>query len=253
MTRAYGWNAPPDGHRGGRVSVSADRLDALPLHIELGHLPRVTDQGQLGSCTGHAVACALSARMAAQGVGSWLPSPLDLYLGGRQRAGTVDRDAGAMLADVLGHAEEHGFAPDLHWPHDEHAADFRGPPPPGLVTVRGRTRLVTHEAIDWHLDSLRWELACGYPLVIGVRVFESFEHVGADAPHVPLPTGTQIGGHALCVVGYNDGRDALLVQNSWGTSWGAQGRAWLPYRYVLNPFWCGEIHTLRVVRRGEPS
>lgn len=90
-------------------------------------------------------------------------------------------------------------------------------------------------------------------VVLGVRVFEDFEHVGADAPHIPLPTGAQLGGHALCVVGYNDSRDALLVQNSWGANWGAQGRAWLPYRYVLNPFWCGEIHTLRVVRRVEST
>ena len=31
----------------------------------------------------------------------------------------------------------------------------------------------------------------------------------------------------------------------------ARGRAWLPYRYALNPFWCGEMHAIRVVRREE--
>jgi hypothetical protein len=196
-----------------------------------------------------AVAQALTARLAFQSLGSWLPSPLDLYLGGRARAGTTDRDAGAMLADVLAHAEAEGFAPDLHWPYGEHEADFRGPPPPALATVRPRTRLLTWEPLDWHLDSIRWELACGYPVVIGVRVFEAFEHVGADAPLIPLPAGEPVGGHALCVVGYDNGREAFLVQNSWGASWGAQGRAWIPYRYVTNPFWCGELHAVRVVRR----
>lgn len=248
-SRAYGWLPPPEGHRGARARAPLDELDQLPAHVEIAYRPPVTDQRHLGSCTGHAVACALTARMAFQSLGSWTPSALDLYLGGRRASGTVDRDAGAKLADVLAHAEFEGFAPDAHWPYAEHIDAFRGPPPPALVAARAHTRLITHEPLDWHLDTIRWELACGYPVVIGVRVFEAFEHVGADAPLIPLPAGEPVGGHALCVVGYDNSRDALLIQNSWGTSWGAQGRAWIPYRYVTNPFWCGELHAVRVVRR----
>ncbi len=249
-SRAYGWLPPPEGHRGTRARASLDELDQLPAHVELAFRPPVTDQGPLGSCTGHAVACALTARMAFQSLGSWTTSALDLYLGGRQRAGTVDRDAGAKLADVLAHAELDGFAPDAHWPYVENLSAFRGPPPPALVAARTHTRLITHEPLDWHLDTIRWELACGYPVVIGVRVYPGFEGVGADAV-IPMPDGAQVGGHAVCVVGYNDTRGALLIQNSWGTSWGARGRAWLPYPYALNPFWCGEMHAIRVVRREE--
>lgn len=248
--RAYGWTPPPDGHRGLRARASADELDGLHIHTELAFLPPVTDQRYLGSCTGHAVATALAARLAFQSFGSWLPSSLDLYLGGRLAKGAADRDAGAILADVLAYAEREGFAPDLHWPYAEHLDDFRGPPPAELTTVRPRTRLITHEPLDWHLDTIRWELACGYPVVIGLRVYPGFEGVGADAV-IPMPDGAQVGGHAVCVVGYNDTRGALLIQNSWGTSWGARGRAWLPYPYALNPFWCGEMHAIRVVRREE--
>ena len=251
--RHYGWRPPPDGHRGTRAGASLADLATLPPAVSLeAHAPPVLDQGPLGSCTGHAVACALALRLRWQSTGSWTPSPLDLYLGARALEGTVDRDAGAILADVLRHAEREGFAPDAMWPHDDLAVDFRGPPPAVLSRARGRTRLVTHEPLDWHLDTLRWELECGYPVVLGLRVYASLNDVDASGV-IPMPDGAQTGGHAMCAIGYDDHRGALLVQNSWGTSWGARGRAWLPYRYALNPFWCGEMHAIRAVRRVEET
>lgn len=248
--RHYGWLPPPEGHRGARTRATPDELLTLPPAAELAHVPAVTDQGPLGSCTGHAVACAVGVRLLAQRVGAWLPSPLDLYLGARQLEGTVDRDAGALLADVLRHAEREGIAPDEMWPHAAAGPSFRGPAPPMVTSTRGRTRLVTHAPLDWHIDTLRWELACGYPVVLGVRTFAALDAVGPDGA-IPMPEGPAVGGHAMCVVGYDDARRALRVQNSWGTSWGAAGRAWLPYAYALNPFWCGELHAVRVVRRAE--
>lgn len=39
------------------------------------------------------------------------------------------------------------------------------------------------------------------------------------------------GGHALCVVGYDDNKygGAFEIQNSWGTNWGNDGYIWIPY------------------------
>ena len=65
---------------------------------------------------------------------------------------------------------------------------------------------------------------------------------------IPYPVvGDKIlGGHAVCAVGYDDTKiiknshhgvaetiGALLIRNSWGTSWGNGGYGWLPYEYVL--------------------
>lgn len=252
-TRAYGWLAPAPGvHRGQRTPQGSGA--GLPTRVSLlTYAPPVTDQGPLGSCTGHAVAVAASIRLAMQHLepgapgASWFPSPLDLYLGARKREGTVDRDAGALLADVLAHAEQEGLLPDTLWPHASRGAEFRGPPPAGVDDVRGRTRIVTHEPLDWHEDTIRWEIACGFPLVIGLRTYPAFESVGPDGK-IPMPDGSQSGGHAMCVLGYDDHRRALLVRNSWGDGWGLQGLGWLPMSYATNPFWCGEIHTVRTVR-----
>ena len=42
---------------------------------------------------------------------------------------------------------------------------------------------------------------------------------------------TYHGGHAMCVVGYDDNRygGSFEVQNSWGTSWGNNGYIWIEY------------------------
>jgi hypothetical protein len=42
-------------------------------------------------------------------------------------------------------------------------------------------------------------------------------------------TGSLQGGHAYVILGYSDARGLALVHNSWGASWGINGRAWFPH------------------------
>ena len=43
------------------------------------------------------------------------------------------------------------------------------------------------------------------------------------------PAGPMAGGHAYCILGYSDTREAFRIQNSWGRSWGQGGRAWIKF------------------------
>jgi len=55
---------------------------------------------------------------------------------------------------------------------------------------------------------------------------------------IAYPTTGYRGGHANVVAGYDDNlmigsdKGALLIRNSWGTSWANAGYAWMTYRYV---------------------
>tara|TARA_B110000091_G_scaffold212460_1_gene259247 strand:+ start:402 stop:1391 length:990 start_codon:yes stop_codon:yes gene_type:complete len=40
-------------------------------------------------------------------------------------------------------------------------------------------------------------------------------------------------GHAILIVGYNDTLNAFKIVNSWGTSWGNEGYAWVNYDFFL--------------------
>ena len=54
------------------------------------------------------------------------------------------------------------------------------------------------------------------------------------------------------MVGYSDARQAFLFANSWGTSWGMQGYAWIPYAYMTNPQLASDMQVLLVQPQLEP-
>ena len=49
------------------------------------------------------------------------------------------------------------------------------------------------------------------------------------------PSGNLNGYHMMIIYGYN--KNGWLIQNSWGTEWGNNGRAILPYDYELDTAW----------------
>jgi hypothetical protein len=103
--------------------------------------------------------------------------------------------------------------------------------------ITGFNRL-SKGANDHEVDMLaiKQHLAQGAPVVIGMMVGGSFmQHMeGHDAWY---PTATDynqegFGGHAMCVIGYDDYREggAFQIMNSWGEKWGDQGVAWVRYK-----------------------
>lgn len=251
LTRpALGWRPPPTPHRGRRLALADVHRAVLAQRTRVdleGFCPPIQHQGSYSSCVGHAVARALAIRLRFQLEGRWLPSPLQLWRYGREALGVVAEDEGTIAGDVLAAAHTRGFGADEYFPYATSGGAFAQPLPRELVVDSEQHRLITSEPLDYDVDTWRWELACGHPLVIGVRVFDGLYTPSRDGT-IALPSGPERGGHSMCVVGYDDDRQALRLHNSWGTSWGDLGRGWIPYRYLLNPLWCGEIHSVRVVR-----
>jgi len=85
--------------------------------------------------------------------------------------------------------------------------------------------------------AIKQHLAQGAPVVIGMSVGGSFQHM--DGKRVWHPTdddyaqrGGGWGGHAMSVIGYDDTVEggAFQLMNSWGTHWGQDGIAFVRYR-----------------------
>jgi papain like protease len=102
--------------------------------------------------------------------------------------------------------------------------------------MRGFNRLTPgdrNNAID--LRAIKENISQGAPVVIGMMVGGSYMQpmLGQDLwnPTAEDRSMMGFGGHAQCVVGYNDKKygGAFLIMNSWGPSWGNNGFAWVRY------------------------
>jgi hypothetical protein len=69
------------------------------------------------------------------------------------------------------------------------------------------------------------------PVVMGMVCPPSFDGAKEVWKPIEQPDRKLYGGHAMCVVGYDDSKDggSFEIQNSWGTKWGNGGYIWVNY------------------------
>ncbi len=126
----------------------------------------------------------------------------------------------------------------------QEAAQFR---------MRGFNRLSLgdrNDAVD--LRAIKENLSQGAPVVIGMMVGQSFMQpmMGKDVwvPEQGDRSMMGFGGHAMCVVGYDDKKygGSFLIMNSWGQEWGTNGFAWVRYgdfqTYVREAYGVNPMH-----------
>lgn len=84
-------------------------------------------------------------------------------------------------------------------------------------------------------EMLKRSLSNGYPVIIGFDVYSSF-NTATTIYKKPTSYDAYIGGHAMCVIGYDDNKygGAVEIVNSWGTNWGNSGFIWVPYQDFFN-------------------
>jgi C1A family cysteine protease len=64
---------------------------------------------------------------------------------------------------------------------------------------------------------------------------------------MPKNSENILGGHAVTAIGYDDNRQAFIIRNSWGNSWGAGGNFYMPYNYIINSQYCSDFWTVTKV------
>lgn len=83
-------------------------------------------------------------------------------------------------------------------------------------------------------NTLKQQLITGNPVLISMWWFDDIEIVdGVMKTNCIKSKNT--GGHCMVVYGWNE--DGWLVQNSWGSSWGNNGKFVLPYDVSVKEFW----------------
>lgn len=193
------------------------RVANLPASVDhRPGMPPVYDQGDLGSCTGNAIAAVVQFDQLKEHIASWVPSRLFIYYNERLIEGTVNEDAGAQLRDGIKAIAGYGFCEESVWPYD--VQKFKTKPSNAAYTEARLHTALQYERVAQTQTSIKQALAAGFPIVVGIVVFEAFESDEVAATGiVPMPNplvDQDLGGHAVVIVGYDDAKQHWIMRNS---------------------------------------
>ena len=243
--------------------------------------PPIQDQGQEGSCTGFGDARESGAsliRQKASNFGSPIefPSAAFIYYNTRLASGDVTDDSGATIHDTIAAIAQYGVCRSSAFPYV--AGDYAVKPPAAAYS-----EAACHKGLKYwrvtkptagtartlgpnEIAAIESAIAQNYPVVFGITLHESFEHVGADGiVPIPGPGDPIIGGPCMVVTGYfhsQNGATAsaipswfnlhfwrtqdatknlwITVANSWGPSCGNHGYYYFPASMIskyASDFW----------------
>ncbi len=226
--------------------LSPKKTVALPAKTDLRKwCSPIENQGQLGACTAHAGVGMLE-YFEKRAFGNYLDaSRLFLYKATRSLARQTG-DTGAYLRTTMEALATFGVPPEDYWPYD--ITQFDVEPTAFCYSFAEQYRAThyfrldpPHTAPDILLNTIKTQLAAGLVMMFGFTVYSSISEASTTG-EIPYPGKGEkvLGGHAIATVGYDDSKTiggqkgALLIRNSWGTTWGEAGYGWLPYAYVLN-------------------
>ncbi len=212
------------------------RNDSLPDRVDLRpSLLTVRDQGARSTCIAFTVTAAHEGfRNARSGVIEDLSEEL-LYWGCKQMDG--DTEPGSVFPSAAAALMQWGQPREEVWPYnaDLDDTDVSYSPPNGALdaTICFKASM---RRIDTNIQNIKAWLSRGYTVALGIILSQGFYTPIQGAISMPISDEELTEGHAVLVVGYEDGSvpgaGFLILRNSWGLDWGDEGYGYLPYAYI---------------------
>lgn len=191
---------------------------SLPVSIDLtSRLNKCRDQKSRGTCAAFAGSCCLEFQENKNVGSNDYFSPEFIY-DNRQGA---PNGSGMFGRDVMEILLRKGCVPDFMFPYK--SQDTSNPVPQNIMqkalpfVINSYAQVTTIEGLKQALMSNGVAMVC-FPVY---KARPNFWHaeVGEQAT----------GGHAVCVVGYDDNKKTFTIRNSWGTTWNGNGYVEWPY------------------------
>ncbi len=236
-----GYNFNADQFKKANVyeGLEADNTkNPLPEMVSLlKFAPDRQNQGKQGSCVAwssvYAARSIIEAASTGQTGNTTAFSPAYVY----NQIG-LEGCQGAYIQNAMEFMKDKGVLPFNDFPYDDQDCSRQANSSLNNKAAQNRmhgfTRLTETDDVNGiNIRAVKEHLAKDAPVVIGMMVGGSFMQnmMGKDiwAPSDDDRSQAGFGGHAMCVIGYDDRKQAFELMNSWGPEWGNNGVAWVRY------------------------
>lgn len=189
--RTFDWISRHDERS--RLYAVASHVAGEELVTQIWDTPVTLDQGREGACTGFATAHELNAEPCVVPVDNSMAQALFHRARELDEWPGEDYEGSSVLAAVKAAMERGFYVEGYRWAFAE--------------------------------ENLALAVSTIGPAILGIPWMEGMERPDADG--FLHATGEVVGGHAILCKGIDVERDAYLLHNSWGPSWGLEGDAWI--------------------------
>lgn len=213
-------------------SKSAKSFNSVELYA-----PEVGDQGSMGSCVTWSLCYCAGSILAYDKFGNMNEAKRSpAYLFNQYKIYTDETNTCSSTATymdvIISKAKTEGVCSNSMMPYIQNDCSTQ---PTSLQKFDAfLNRLSVGRIASVNNDTLyRDALSNGYPIVVELPVYSSFDNMWATNGIWLSNNNVGFRGyHACCVIGFDNSTNRFKVQNSWGTSGGAQGYFYVSYDLV---------------------
>jgi C1A family cysteine protease len=199
----------------------------------------ILNQSSLSSCVANAACGSLELLKGLEDPNSiQLLSRLFVYYNARAYDNAINEDKGCYIHNALNSLTKFGVCEENLWPYDITQVFYE---PSLLAYKEGNDNMITtfYQIISEGnelINDIVLALKSVHPVIFGTKVGTDFEaYFNGDLNKVFDPTTSPVGGHAMIIVGFRtniSGEKEFLIRNSWGTSFGINGKCWFSSKYI---------------------
>lgn len=221
----------------------------LPSKAFVPNFPKIKDQGQTNSCTGHAATWFWEQILSSRNIVSEIQfSPYYNWFLARKEEGTSDKDEGVQIRSIMSSLNKFGATPLFLWDYSKSISEE----PQEEQLIYGQAFTLPEYQRCEDVQTMKYSISIeGQSVVVGVPVFSNwaseFTRTTGVIEEFDENKDFLEGYHAITLCGYNDDKKQFKFANSWGESWGFKGFGFIPYSYFYRFFcdaWTANFNSL---------
>lgn len=140
------------------------------------------------------------------------------------------KDEGSSIEGAMSILANNGCDFKDNFPY--YSNDYLRKPDAGSIVNASHYRSSSWTYLQKTTETLKNILASSDVIVISLPVYPDFDNLDKDNPIYNNWSGVSRGNAAVCIVGYDDKKQAFKFINSWGLNWGIDGYGWIAYSKI---------------------